>query len=182
MAPLTPFLSEEIYKNLAKEESVHLAVWPTITESKINHELLVNMTLVRKICELAHAKRKKAAIRVRQPLLKITYKTPYRLPPDLEKLIAEEVNVKTVDWEKSKLNKPEITLDTQITQLLKNEGQARDLIRQIQELRKKEKLGLAEKIELILPEWPKEFEGVIKKETLTVKILKGEKVQIARRA
>ncbi|MBP9732635.1 MAG: class I tRNA ligase family protein, partial [Candidatus Magasanikbacteria bacterium] len=36
LAPIAPFLSEEIYRNLTNEESVHLSIWPQLQEDKIN--------------------------------------------------------------------------------------------------------------------------------------------------
>ncbi len=73
LAPFTPFISEIIYTNLTKEESVHLSEWP---QGKILSEedtkILSEMKTVREIVESAHAERKKAKIPVRQPLSKLS--------------------------------------------------------------------------------------------------------------
>ena len=180
LAPFTPFLAEEIFKNLTNEESVHLTQWPKTFLSKEDKKLLSDMKSIRKICELAHAKRKEVGIRVRQPLSKLVYKTAESFSGDLEQLISDEVNVKVITWEKSKVVEPSIELVTKVTKDLMAEGETRDLIRKIQKLRKEEGLGLTEKISLVLPDWPKKFENLIKKETLTVSITSGAEVKIVR--
>lgn len=180
LAPITPFLAEEIFKNLTNEESVHLTQWPKTFLSKEDKKLLSDMKSIRKICELAHAKRKEVGIRVRQPLSKLVYKTAESFSGDLEQLISDEVNVKVITWEKSKVVEPSIELVTKVTKDLMAEGETRDLIRKIQKLRKEEGLGLTEKISLVLPDWPKKFENLIKRETLTVSITSGAEVKIVR--
>ena len=70
LAPFTPFLAEEIYKNLTGKESVHLEDWSKT--GKIERKLLAEMEMVRRICELGHARRKEAGIKVRQPLQQFT--------------------------------------------------------------------------------------------------------------
>jgi isoleucyl-tRNA synthetase len=65
-APIMPFITEEMYRNLTSEASVHLANWPK-TE-KVDKKLLIEMGWVRKVCELGNAARKEAGIRTRQPL------------------------------------------------------------------------------------------------------------------
>ncbi|MBI4999254.1 isoleucine--tRNA ligase, partial [Candidatus Gottesmanbacteria bacterium] len=84
LAPFSPFLAEEIFKNLTGEESVHLSDWPQIPRFKAIQppgltgltpwEMIEEMEIVRKICELGHAVRKQAKIKVRQPLAKIKIK------------------------------------------------------------------------------------------------------------
>ena len=66
-APIIPFISEEIYRNLTGEESVHLADWPA-SDASLDETINPQMELVRKIVEVALAKRKDAQIKVRQPL------------------------------------------------------------------------------------------------------------------
>lgn len=180
LAPFTPFLAEEIYKNLTNEESVHLTEWPKISLDKADKKLFDDMKSIRKICELAHAKRKEAGIRVRQPLSKLVYKTAAPFSSDLEQLISDEVNVKVITWKESKVVEPSIELITKVTKDLAAEGETRDLIRKIQRLRKEEGLGITEKIGLVLPNWPKEFEDLIKRETLATSVTSGPEVKIVR--
>lgn len=176
VAPIIPFLAEEIFKNLTAEESVHLQDWPQAGE--VNPKLLEEMVLVRQICELGHAKRKKAKIKVRQPLADLKYWLRQGLDENLEALIAEELNLKRVEWVKADTEEPRVELGLKLTSRLKAEGQARELIREIQGLRKKKGCRLDEKIVVSVPSWPKGFEDYIKKKTLALKIKKGKKLVI----
>ena len=60
------------------------------------------------------------------------------------------------------------------------EGEAREIIRQIQQARKETGCELSEKVTVTLPAWPKEFEQEIKKQTLSKELIKGEKLTIKR--
>lgn len=181
LAPFNPYLSEEIFKNLTAEESVHLTQWPKVNEGLINQNLEDQMVLVRKICEAGHAKRKELGIKVRQPLRKVKCKIKsVKMDNGLIQLIKEELNVKDVSLTASNIVEPEIELDTHLTDELREEGSARELIRQIQEARKLADCSLDEEIETCLPSWPKKFEDQIKKETLSRRLLPGEKLEIRR--
>ena len=182
LAPFTPFLAEEIYKNLTGEESVHLADWPIIDKQLIDEKLEQQMKMVRKICELGHARRKEAGIKVRQPLNRAKCKVQSaKLNDKLVQLIKDELNVKEIVWEKRDVKEPEVTLDTRLTPQLKAEGEARELVRQIQELRKKANCRLEQQIKVYGPKWPKEknLRKYIKKETLTKELLPGKTLKIA---
>jgi len=180
LAPFTPFLAEEIFKNLTGKESVHLEDWPKVNEKLINEKLEKEMVLVRKICELGHAARKEVKIRVRQPLNKFTiYNLQFTIKEDLARLIKDELNVKQI---KVKTGKGElkVELETKITPELKAEGEARELVREIQELRKQVGCQLDQKIKVLGPNWPqdKKLQDYIKKETLTTELLPGEELKI----
>jgi len=128
-APFVPFLSEEIFQDLTKKPSCHLTDWPKADKKLINQVLDEKMAKARKIVSLALAVRAKAGIKVRQPLRELTIKE--KIDKELLELIKEEVNVKKITFGKS------LKLDSKITQELKEEGIIREVIRQIQEMRKK---------------------------------------------
>jgi isoleucyl-tRNA synthetase len=88
------------------------------------------MAEARKLVETGLALRAKAAIKVRQPLAKFTYDDSVIISNELEEIIADELNVKKV--EKALV----IDIDINITPELKEEGQVRELMRAIQEMRK----------------------------------------------
>ena len=100
IAPITPFLAEEIYQKLTGAKTVHTQILPEVDESLIDTKLEADMDLVRKIVNLGRASREKESIKVRQPLSKIIVDGSYK--ERLEKLlplIKEELNIKEVDFE-----------------------------------------------------------------------------------
>jgi isoleucyl-tRNA synthetase len=96
-APLLPLLSEEVYRGLTGERSVHLADWPEAADLPGDTELVHTMDLVRDVCSAGHAIRKAKGRRARLPLRTLTVAAahPERLRP-FAGLIADEVNVKEV--------------------------------------------------------------------------------------
>ena len=149
-APFTPFLSEEIYRCLTPgvkhlELSVHFEDWPKVNKKLINEKLNKKIEKIREIVALALAERAKVKIKVRQPLQKLKVKNEkLKINEELLDLIKEEVNVKEVVFD-SKIKK-EVELDTKITPELKEEGIVREIIRQIQEMRKRARLKPKDKI------------------------------------
>lgn len=138
IAPMMPFLAEEIYSGLrVKEmpESIHLFDWPEVKEGRVNNKLEERMDQVREIVNEALSERSEQGIKVRQPLneLKIPNKE-LEGEKELLNIIKKEVNVKNVSFGE------EIELDTEITSELRQEGEVRDFIRQVQRMRKKAKL------------------------------------------
>lgn len=145
MAPFTPFLAEDIYKNLTNEESVHLVEFPEADKNLIDKELIANMTEARKIIELGLAARAEAKIKVRQPLLSIKYHGK-QLDQYLEAMIVDELNLRSIWFEEGDANT--IELDTEITDDLKLEGFAREIIRNVQTLRKDSGFKVEDRITL----------------------------------
>ena len=96
-APLAPFFTELIYKNLTNRESVHLEDWPAPDKALIDTDLNVKMAEIRQIASLGLAARSKAEIKVRQPLAKVTVRTSQPLNEADVALITDELNVKMVE-------------------------------------------------------------------------------------
>lgn len=186
LAPFAPFISEEIYKNLTGKESVHLTDWPQSKKKRVDLELVEQMKVVRQICELGHGARKKAGVKVRQPLKSLKVKNSElkaniensKRTTDLIQLIKDEVNVKEVILAKGKAF--EVDLDIQVTPELEKEGQARELVRQLQEARKKANCRLDQLVIGYAPSWPKEYEDEIKRKALIKFLKKGKTVKIAK--
>lgn len=100
IAPMVPFLSEELFKSLTDEESVHLADYPNYDENMIKDKVEEKMDLVRDLVTLGRASREEAKIKVRQPLSKVIIDGKYKeIIGDLTELIKEELNVKEVQFE-----------------------------------------------------------------------------------
>ena len=146
LAPFTPFLAETIWQVLkldTDEESVHLADWPEVTELDDNQKkILADMELLRSLVESGHSARKQAGVKLRQPLAAFSYSGAVQLNADLEKILAEELNVKNVQFGKSQ------EFDFNLTPELKQEGLASELERAVQDMRKKQGLKVGEVVNL----------------------------------
>ena len=99
MAPVVPYLSEEIYTNLTGEYSVHTSDFPKYDEVLIDELLEEKMDLVRNLISIGRYVREEAKIRVRQPLSEILLDGKSELIiGELTELIKEELNVKKVTF------------------------------------------------------------------------------------
>ena len=177
LAPIAPFISDEIYRNLTGEESVHLSDWPTFAKASAGKpELLEQMKHVRKIVELGLAQRKEKQLKVKQPLAKITVypgEKETKFKETLDYLILDELNVKKVEFAKKSANETKVELETTLTEDLIAEGQAREIVRKIQEERKKLGTSLDERVNVTLEMWPEKFEDIIKRNALVQSLSKG---------
>jgi len=181
LSPFLPFISEEIYTNLTGNESVHLEKWPDIS-SKFkfqNSKLLEEMKKVREIVEVGHRVRKELKIKVRQPLSSVEIKLAANFDEKLKNLIAAELNVKKVILDVNKKTEGiKVKYDVKLTDSLIKEGEVRNLIRQIQEERKKLAARPDQKITLTLPGAFKEFENQIGKKVIAKKINYGSCLKV----
>ena len=172
MAPFTPMIADHIYKDITGLESVHLAQWNMEMAKKPISEderfLIISMDGGREVVELGLSARKEAGIKVRQALSELSYmrKTEAEIPEEwrssiraeFQQIIADELNVKQVrSADQAKVHlKPvlkenasyAISLDIEITPELREEGLARELERQVQDMRKKFGLQVGEMIDL----------------------------------
>jgi len=146
LAPFAPFIAEDIWLKLKTKEdaeSVHLCEWPKIhltpwplsllRRGGGERSILENMRIVRKIVTLGLEARQKEGVRVRQPLAKLEVKNT-SLNAGYLALIKDELNVKEV-----KQNKHlwiDVMLDTEMTPELRQEGDYRELVRALQDMRK----------------------------------------------
>ncbi len=155
LAPFTPFLAEELYKKLTLGESVHLLDFPT--GGAINSETLQRMAYVREVINEGLRQRAKESIKVRQPLGQLTLKgAPKYFDIQGEKtrefyedIIKDELNIKRLSVSFGD-DGPSTTIDTKITPELAREGLAREIIRHVQNIRKKIDLQVDDRIILSL--------------------------------
>ena len=102
IAPIAPFISDEMYCNLTGEETVHVAYFPKAQMEYIDKDVEKRMDLVRALVALGRGTREKEKIKVRQPLSEVMVDGKYEeLIGDLTPLIMEELNVKKVVFEKN---------------------------------------------------------------------------------
>jgi len=178
LMPFTPYLAEEIFTNLTGEKSVNLTDWPK-AEKLIDQSLLEKMLLVRRICEMGHAERKRVAMPVKQPLSDINL---INLAKDLEgdkeliQIIKDELNVNQILFKKGE--ETTVELNTHLTPELIDQGKVREIIRSLQQARKEAGFRLDELIDASLPNWPEKYEAEIKKKTLIRKLIQGEEISL----
>ncbi len=137
LGPFTPFTAEDIWqklKNDSDDESVHLSAWPI--EGNIDTGALDTMAITRELCNTGNALRKQENIAVKQPLNTLFINeadgafAKVKSDDQLISLIKDELNIKNVQFGS------ETKLDTEITPELRAEGNIRELMRAIQDMRK----------------------------------------------
>jgi isoleucyl-tRNA synthetase len=172
LAPLTPFVAEEVYQNLVcsvsatQPDSVHLADFPVADESLIDRRLSEDTRLAMKVCSLGRAARSKAGIKVRQPLSRVIVKVGSKREREgLERLapqVLEELNVKEIEFAGSdeELERPGLAagteagaepgvtaaMDTNVTPELAAEGMAREIVHRLQTMRRNAGFDIADHI------------------------------------
>lgn len=200
LAPLIPFVPEEIYQNLVRsvrpdaEESVHLCTFPTADPTRIDSVLASDTRLAMKISSLGRAARSKAGIKVRQPLSQVIIKTKSKSETDgLERLSAqvlEELNVKAMAFTKEEsdlIDKPGyalaaegdyvVALSTNIPPELIDEGLAREVVHRLQTMRRNAGFDITDYIVTSYQAAPplqqaiENLSGYVKQETLSHQLI-----------
>ena len=101
LAPVCPFITDEIYQNLTGLKSVHLADYPKCNKKMIQNKIEERMDLVRDLISLGRNAREEAKVKVRQPISEVILDGKNKkVISDLVDLIKEELNVKEVKFEK----------------------------------------------------------------------------------
>jgi isoleucyl-tRNA synthetase len=108
VAPFTPFLAEDVYRNIKKEnepESVHFCEFPILTkemEKNRDEDLENKMEIAQKVVSISHSLRNDNKIRVRQPLSKIVVylseKNNIKALKEMEPIVCDELNVKSIEF------------------------------------------------------------------------------------
>ncbi len=152
LAPFAPFSADDIWQKLKTNDdvlSVHLAEWPKAQVLVSSEQVLVEMQKVRDVCTEGNALRKKLNIAVKQPLASFTIVG--ELSSNYFEIIKDELNVKNI------LIGTEFAYDTIITPELKREGNYRELVRALQDLRKETGLTPDDMINLKISENSKDL-------------------------
>lgn len=177
-APIIPFISESMYLELKKfdvtlaEESVHLRNYPT--GNSPSHEevsLIEHMALAKTISSIILSIRTEKGLAVRQPLSEaVVISTAGEMAEGLIALIKDEVNVKELSfaqtlpqgemWLVKEEKGVSIAVNIELTEDLKVEGTARELMRQIQDLRKEKCLTVDQKINVSYKNTPQNVQAV----------------------
>jgi len=139
MGPFAPFVADAMHRNLSDGKSVHLADFPKPVAAD-DPQIEADMARARQAVEAGLAARDAARLKVRQPLAGIAVLGD-PLPDDIAAIVRDELNVKSITF-----GAPEVKLDTVITEELKLEGLGRELVRIIQDRRKKLGLNVEDRI------------------------------------
>ena len=142
LAPFLPFLGEEMYRNLTGERSVHLSDFPVAEAAARDEALEQQMAAARRAVEAGLAARDAARLKVRQPLASAAVPGD-PLPEPIAAIVREELNVKALTF-----GAAAVELDTHVTEELRLEGLAREIVRTIQNLRKESGFQIEDRIEV----------------------------------
>jgi isoleucyl-tRNA synthetase len=162
LAPFVPFVSDEIYSNIAinlglqeSKSSVHLEDYPQFKKGDIDEDLLEDMVFVRNICSNGLKAREAARLNLRQPLNKAYIGADEGFVQDI---IKNELNLKEVEYSKEPVKEEGIitvgdndlfvSLDTNLTKELKEEGIINDFLRKYRDFRKKEGLRIEDVVDI----------------------------------
>jgi isoleucyl-tRNA synthetase len=201
LAPLTPFLAEEIYQNLVRSvvpealDSVHLADFPVADAGKIDKQLSEDTHLAMKISSLGRAARSKAGIKVRQPLavanISLSSKREQKALERIKPQVMDELNIKDLQLidDVGKLDKESyvisseggysVAVPTEISPELQAEGMAREIVHRLQIMRRSAGLDIADYITTYyqgddyIKQVMSGFTGYIKQETLSRQLVEG---------
>ncbi|MGH7763976.1 MAG: class I tRNA ligase family protein, partial [Candidatus Dormibacteraceae bacterium] len=140
IAPFTPFLADAMYRNLSDGQSVHLSDFPKPVATE-DAKVEADMARARQGVESGLAARDAARLKVRQPLASCALMGE-GLPEEIAAIVREELNVKVLTFGASV-----VKLDTEITEELRLEGLAREVVRVIQDRRKKMGFNVEDRID-----------------------------------
>ena len=218
MAPLAPFVAEELYQNLvcsvdsSAPDSVHLADYPVADESLVDQPLMDATQLAMKVASMGRAARSKAGLKVRQPLATVLVKI--RVPADREYIdqvrsqVLEELNIKDIQileddaslvkqiseqageetetilsvdqYSVSLEGGYMVAVDGELSDELKEEGLAREVVHRIQGMRRSADFDVTDRI-VTYYQGPSEFADImqgafsdyIRNETLSNDLVDG---------
>jgi isoleucyl-tRNA synthetase len=181
LAPFVPFLAEELFLKLTggeAGESVHLLDWPEA--GAVDETVVREMAEVRLGIEQGLSQRAAHKLKVRQPL-QSAHVLMSKLPESGDRawhytqIIKEELNVKDASVGEILSERLEgmtyetTVLDFEMTPELKREGVMRELVRQVQETRKKAGLQVDDRIRLVLEAADAEVKQAVEEHAETIK-------------
>ena len=119
-APMIPFMTEEIYRNLVcsidktAPESIHLCDFPTVDAEMIDKDLEASMEEVLDIVVMGRAARNTANIKNRQPIGTMYVRAERPLDAMFQEVVADELNVKNVEFKEDLSDFTSYTLKPQL--------------------------------------------------------------------
>ncbi len=176
LAPFCPYLAESIYQEIIKplkaskktKESVHIEDWPKADKAMINEKLEKEMEIVKQLVELSYAARHKAGIKLRWPVGSVVIvakgaknKELSSAVKDLKDVLLRMCNTKNIktaskppenkeDFVGTESAVADVFVEKKMDERLINEALFRELVREIQSMRKKNKFQVTDRIILTL--------------------------------
>ncbi len=153
MAPVTPFVTDAIYRDMYGKESIHMSLWPETEKRMIDTKLEEGMEVVKDLLESMNAARHEKGVKLRWPIKEILIKPAKdkgAALKDFREVIEEMGNVKSV---KVVTKKPAKAKDFSggafaLGEVLMEEALLRELCRNVQIKRKEARLMVQDKISL----------------------------------
>ena len=190
MAPVTPFITEKIYRKLfyskGRPASVHLCAWPKADDELMERETEEAMELAKATIEAANSLRQKLEMKLKWPVSELfvrakddaTEKALIEMEPVLKNMAnAESVAfMKNIDKKKHKETLAFEHGEIALGEVLEDKAFARELMRTIQVARKKEGLDVRERIELWVEAEGKAEKMLEKNRDMVAKEVGAEKV------
>jgi isoleucyl-tRNA synthetase len=193
-APITPFLSEEIYQGLTRfKQSVLESGWPKYDESMIDKKLEEDVELMKEIVEACLSARQQTNLRRRWPVKTVVIVSSDERVVEAVKnckdMLLTMCNSKDVvassvepegEFVKVERDFGSVFIEKQLTEEILEEALVREVIREVQEMRKKSNLSVKESISLTLNSDEKtdkileKFAEVLKKEVGASKLTVGK--------
>lgn len=167
LAPFMPFLTEELYqkyfKDFEKKESIHFTDFPVQNKELMDKKLEEEMEIAKQVVESCLAARNSAGIKLRWPIREVLV-----VPSDkkvipaiktLEEIISDLCNSKSVKIVKQvkkeglaefSFDLGKVYISKKLDEKLLEEALMRELVREVQDLRKKSGFVVKDKIALSL--------------------------------
>jgi isoleucyl-tRNA synthetase len=198
LAPMTPFISEDIYQNLSStKKSVFESKWPKANKKLIDNGLEEEMMIARKIIDSCMSARQGTSIKLRWPVKE------FLIHSENEKVIITVKNLKDIitfmcnskdvrivnkkpegEYSESEFDLGKAFLNKNMDKELLEEAMFRELIREIQDMRKKNKFQVKEMIRLtlnsdknsndVLKKYARKLEKEVGAKEIVIGSLKGE--------
>lgn len=152
LAPVCPYISERIWQKFRekfklKGESVHSEYWPAVNVKVIDSRLEKDFEVAKQVIQGILAEREKIKQGIRWPLNSAEITLEDDSVKSVVEIIKRQTNVRSLILKKGKFG---IKLDARLTTELEREGYAREVMRKIQDLRKKAGLKKEDRIELAI--------------------------------
>jgi isoleucyl-tRNA synthetase len=161
LAPVTPFIAEKIYQKLfyakGRPMSVHLCAWPAADDGLIEQDIEASMEVAKSAIEAASALRQKLGIKLKWPVAELFVKASDEAAEKalkaMEGILKTMANADSVVFVKKIDRKDKLAFEhgeIALGEVMHDKAFARELMRTIQMLRKREGLNVKERIELWL--------------------------------